>query len=479
MTQLLDFSAALIEPEAIKAAGYAGVIGYFSESRPGANFGAKPLRRDYCDRLRAAGLEVVSNYQYGKGVTSDWRGGYDAGARHAETALRLHFEAAGPGFRPLYAPVDDNPSLGEWNDLIAPFLRGWASVVGPEWTGVYCNARCIDWALEDGVAQWFFQHNWSGDPSINGHHPNAHLHQIEIDKRQVGGVGVDVNEVLKPDYGQWSAATAIGVPVKPEFTEVDETGVSPNCDSRDGATVMWFLLHTQEGDGTAQSLANYLQNPNSQVSYHYTVDDDGNVVDVVDTDLSSWSVLDANPRSINLCFAGSRAGWSRQQWLDHMGRAIDIAAYLAVQDCRRYGIPPRVISPEELGRGLPGIADHWAITSGLGIGSHTDVGQGFPWDRFAAAVDTYANATIKEVAMSIADDELSKRFASRSRYRDSDESVDTAVGFILNIDARVHEESVEREALKGVAWAVTLVKREADKGDPGARAVLAQIEGGK
>ncbi|MEV4238720.1 MULTISPECIES: DUF1906 domain-containing protein [unclassified Nocardia] len=207
MTRLIDFSAALIEPGNIQTAGFAGVVGYFSESRPGTNFAAKPLRRDYCDRLRAAGLEIVTNYQYGKADTADWRGGYDGGARHAETALRLHFEAGGPGDRPLYAPVDDNPGLDDWNNLIAPFLRGWASVVGAEWTGVYCNARCIDWALEDGVAQWFWQHNWSGDPAINGDHPKAHLHQIEIDHREIAGVGIDVSDVLKPDYGQWSAAT--------------------------------------------------------------------------------------------------------------------------------------------------------------------------------------------------------------------------------------------------------------------------------
>ncbi|MFI2561585.1 glycoside hydrolase family 19 protein [Nocardia farcinica] len=82
-------------------------------------------------------------------------------------------------------------------------------------------------------------------------------------------------------------------------------------------------------------------------------------------------------------------------------------------------------------------------------------------------------------AMSAADDELTKRFPSRSKYRENDEPVDTAVGFILNIDARIHEEHVEREALKGVPWAVELVKREAAKGDEGARAVLAQIEGSR
>ena len=50
---------------------------------------------------------------------------------------------------------------------------------------------------------------------------------------------------------------------------------------------------------------------------------------------------------------------------------------------------------------------------------------------------------------------------------------------VLNIDARIHEEYVEREALKGVSWAVALVKRQADAGDEGARAVFAQIQKGQ
>ncbi|MEV6555862.1 DUF1906 domain-containing protein [Nocardia sp. NPDC051756] len=429
--QLLDFSAALIDPEAIKAAGYAGVIGYVSESRPGANFGAKPLRRDYCDRLRAEGLEIVSNYQYGKGSTSDWFGGYDGGCRHAEIALRLHYEAGGPDRRPIYAPVDANPDLGQWNTYIAPFLRGWASVVGLEWTGMYGNARCIDWALEDDAARWFWQHNWSGDPASNGHHAAAHLHQIEIDKRTVGGVGVDVNEVLKPDYGQWSADRPIGDSVKPDFLELDETDVSPNCSPRGGSKPIWFLLHTQEGNGTAQSLAGFLQNPNSGVSYHYTVDND-EVVDVVDTDLSSWSVLNANPRAINLCFAGSRAGWSRQQWLDNMGPAIDIAAYLAVKDCRRYGIPPRVITPDELGRGEAGIADHYAITAGLGIGTHTDVGDGFPWDAFTAAVAKYAGTQPNGADMAFLDETITNWAGHTVSVRDVLKYVDQYNGLILD-----------------------------------------------
>lgn len=219
--------------------------------------------------------------------------------------------------------------------------------------------------------------------------------------------------------------------MKPDFTEHDQTGVSPNHSARGGARPVWFLLHTQEGAGSAQSLAEFLQNPGSGVSYHYTVDNAGTVVDVVDTDRASWSVLDANPRAINLCFAGSRAAWSRTEWLNNMGRAIDIAAYLAVQDCRKYGIPLRVITPDELGRGEPGIADHWAVTAGLGMGSHTDVGDGFPWDVFSAAIAKYSGES-NGANMALLDETFTNWAGHTVSVRDALKYIDLYNGLILD-----------------------------------------------
>src|SRR5574338_140018 len=92
-------------------------------------------------------------------------------------------------------------------------------------------------------------------------------------------------------YDRLSGQTTGGGMDRPDFTELNQLGVSPNTSGRGGAKVQWWLLHTQEGDGTAQSLAGYLQQASSQVSYHYTVDNSGVVVDVVDTDRASWSVL--------------------------------------------------------------------------------------------------------------------------------------------------------------------------------------------
>lgn len=178
---------------------------------------------------------------------------------------------------------------------------------------------------------------------------------------------------------------------KPLFNEywVSSTSFS----SRGGVPVDLFLLHTQEGAGNADSLARFLANPANQVSYHYTVSQDYNdggvtVCDVVDTDRASWSVLSANPRSINLCFAGSSASWTRERWMQQ-SKAIEVAAYLAVQDCLKYKIPLKILNPP-YSSPPPGISDHAYVTKYLKDGSHTDVGAGFPWDYFSQCVYKYA-----------------------------------------------------------------------------------------
>src|SRR6201992_4120899 len=113
--RLIDFAERRIAPDEIKSAGYDGVVNYVSQSRPGANFEAKPLTRDYADALRAAGLHIVSNYQYGKPGwpdPSDFTRGYDGGVADAHTAMQLHGAAGGtnsaPTFFSVHGDIDEN-----------------------------------------------------------------------------------------------------------------------------------------------------------------------------------------------------------------------------------------------------------------------------------------------------------------------------------------------------------------------------------
>lgn len=175
---------------------------------------------------------------------------------------------------------------------------------------------------------------------------------------------------------------------KPAFTELDYmTGGGRSSRSR---PIINFFLHTEEGNASAEGLAKFCDGSNG-VSYHYTLRN-RILCDVVDTDWASWSVLDANVFSINLCFAGSRAGMSREEWLQREDD-IKIAAWIAVQDCRKYASMSTLVIPPPYSFKGPGIADHKYVTQALRIGNHTDVGMNFPWDVFTKYVLLYNGNT--------------------------------------------------------------------------------------
>ncbi len=286
------------------------------------------------------------------------------------------------------------------------------------------------------------------------------------------------------DHVHTRQSRPIPVPIttRPPFTEFPVW--SKNYQARNGTKIDLFLLHTQEGgNGDAEALARWMGG-DVGVSYHYTVStgrDAVTVCDVVDTDYASWSVLSANNRSINLCFAGSRASWSRQQWLDN-AVSIDTAAFLAVQDCRKYGIPITVLAPPYT-NGRAGISDHNYVTKVLKDGTHTDVGPNFPWDMFANAVSKHAGTVVTPppvtppptdggflMALSEAEQremldllrqQAGYRRVSRSPLRHVGEgATETISGFAWNTDGSVH---------------VLLVKMLAELGDPDALNLLREV----
>lgn len=209
--RLIDFAERRIPPDEIKSAGYDGVVNYVSESRPGANFEAKPLTSEYANALRAAGLHIVSNFQYGKpgwSAPSDFTRGYDGGVADAHTATTLHTAAGGPSSAPIFFSVDDNIDLDTWNNVAVNWFRGINSAMGVERTGIYGHAHACGWAVRDGVIghsttaghRWAWQtRSWS-----NGERePTAVLYQGIINGPVLGGITVDVDDVLAPDFGQW------------------------------------------------------------------------------------------------------------------------------------------------------------------------------------------------------------------------------------------------------------------------------------
>jgi hypothetical protein len=215
-TRLIDFAERRIPPDQIKSAGYAGVVNYVSEERPGANFEAKPITREYADALRAAGLHIVSNYQYGKpgwSAPSDFTRGFDGGVADAQTALRLHAAAGGSNSAPIFFSVDDDIDLATWNSLAVNWFRGINSVLGVKRTGIYGHSQACGWAINDGVIGHSTSagHRWAWQTKTWSHgqrEPSAVLYQEVVNSPSnpgplLGGIHVDVDEVLATDFGQW------------------------------------------------------------------------------------------------------------------------------------------------------------------------------------------------------------------------------------------------------------------------------------
>jgi hypothetical protein len=214
---LIDYAMRQIPAADIRAAGHSGVVNYVSLSRPGSSFGAKPITRPYAESLNAAGLVIVSNFQYGKpGGTapSDFTRGYAGGVADAKTAWALHTAAGGGQSAPVFFSVDDDISRDTWNGVALQWFRGINSVLGVQRTGVYGGIDVCQWAAADGVIgvsstpgrRWSWQTKaWSG----NRIDPAAVLYQRIVSTASnpgpiVGGIEVDVNDALAGDVGQWN-----------------------------------------------------------------------------------------------------------------------------------------------------------------------------------------------------------------------------------------------------------------------------------
>ncbi len=203
----LDYAGGHPSGASIAAAGFQFVVRYLSDG--GSDLPYKRLTLDEANDLQTHDVDIVSNWE----TTADMMlAGRDQGVYHAQLALAQHFACGGPGFRPIYFSADFN-ATPEQQMQIDEYLRGVASVIGLEWTGIYGGYRVVKRALDNGTATWAWQTQaWSGgnqDPRINI------LQDNDAGYVYVDGTECDLNESLTADYGQWSAAVAPATPPAP------------------------------------------------------------------------------------------------------------------------------------------------------------------------------------------------------------------------------------------------------------------------
>lgn len=157
----------------------------------------------------------------------------------------------------------------------------------------------------------------------------------------------------------------------------------------------WIAVHTQEGGRTAHDLGAFLDDPNSQVSYH-AVNDDRELLKIVAEGDAPWSASNANSYAFHICLAGSYSAWSRGKWLETDsgdGKNEDLeltnAARIIAWWCQKYAIPAEYIGGNGIPWGRDGICGH--MDFGVWGGGHHDPGPNFPWDELIRRVKGFLN----------------------------------------------------------------------------------------
>jgi len=179
-----------------------------------------------------------------------------------------------------------------------------------------------------------------------------------------------------------------GMPPAPESTEppIDEENCSrkffPSPNQNDNPRVMppdWIVLHDTEGGTDAANIAAYFFNPESKVSVHLVVDDEGACYRCVADDHSAWGAGAANPRALQIELVaplGAASKWSEEDWGSHE-TLLEIAAAHVAHWCELYSIPTQFVNAEGLKAGQRGITTHHEVSRAFG-GTHFDPGEGFP-----------------------------------------------------------------------------------------------------
>jgi hypothetical protein len=185
---------------------------------------------------------------------------------------------------------------------------------------------------------------------------------------------------LGTECGEFSTLGVENGPLGRWFTPGRRTGLPTH-----------IVIHTTESPrepGGEMNVASWLSRTDYRASAHYVIGSEDTLltVDLADT---AWGVgSQGNATGIQLELIGY-ASHDRDQWLQPDGqlllcRAAALAASLAIT----YDIPLRRVETEGLLAGVAGVAGHHAFTRAFGGSTHTDPGEGFPWDSFLAQAAT-------------------------------------------------------------------------------------------
>jgi N-acetyl-anhydromuramyl-L-alanine amidase AmpD len=154
---------------------------------------------------------------------------------------------------------------------------------------------------------------------------------------------------------------------------------------RDVRVIVIHSMEAPEKGDTAENVARFFQMTQNPASAHLCIDNNSIVQCVLDNDIA-FAAPGVNSDGIQLELAGF-ARQTREEWLDpYSVLVLENAANATAQYCLKYDVPVRHLTDRELETGERGIIGHVQATRVYKKSTHTDPGEGFPWDHFIARV---------------------------------------------------------------------------------------------
>lgn len=154
-----------------------------------------------------------------------------------------------------------------------------------------------------------------------------------------------------------------------------------------------IVIHTMEAaehPNTAENCATWFAGPHApRASCHFCVDENSIVQCVKEKD-TAWHAPGVNHCSIGI----EHAGYAKQEapeWDDEYSRnMLTLSAMLVARLCKRYGIPIKFATAEDLKRNPVGITYHSCVSDAFKRSNHYDPGKHFPLEKYLESVRRYA-----------------------------------------------------------------------------------------
>lgn len=143
--------------------------------------------------------------------------------------------------------------------------------------------------------------------------------------------------------------------------------------------------------GRAVSTANYFASTSRPASAHYVVDIATTVQCLPENTVGYHAPPNSGSIGIEICSDGGSKGsfenpahaYTTTQWLSpEVWPAVERAAHLTRDICRRHHIPVRKLNAEQLRDGMSGICGHADVSAEFHQSDHDDPGDQFPWRQF-------------------------------------------------------------------------------------------------